>query len=411
MFMYGADGEISGTGVTKGYPIGFQLPFCGDKMTHFVVGAGGYVFFGTEENINVTWKANSKFAINAATGMKRVGFVGDGGAYVLPGGKISYKTEGTGDNAVLILQFENVGEGNGFSGYAAVNKQIRLTAGGDFQVNYTVLPDSPNNLKLRCGMGDLAEFFTTTYPTGGSWPDLEMVQKTVKYFEIADSKSEGSNYQITFAAPGGCVAPEAQPTDLQLVPTSVSVAGSFTASDTADSYLVVRRAPNGVTGTPEKGTTYEVGEQLGDAKVVYYGKGTTFNDTNVEGATEYVYEVYAANAEGKGGPAYQTENPLTGTAKTLCAAPSSVVLNSVTANSATYSVAVPNNEEVVILYTIYDDSTVSNEYNTGYFGNLTPDLKTGDVLPNPSGYNPCLQGATPANAGVVGYAGPPLTIS
>lgn len=401
--IYGVDGQVSGTGTPKGYSIGFDFPYCETTMKNFVVGVNGFVYLGASENVSVTFNGMNQHVIGNSKGANLVGAVAFGGVQANADTKVSYKVVGSGSSAELVVQYENIIEMQSmFAQSGPVDMQLRLKANGDIRFVFKNFTSLTKDLRLRCGIRN-ADYFMSIC---GTYPEIATEQTPNPIRDVYIPTTAEAGFYLDFKAPGGCVAPTAQPTDLQLTATSVSVAGSYTASASADNYLVVRRLANQTTGTPADGTTYEVGQKLGDATVVYFGPLTSFTDNNVEGATTYVYEVYGANANGEGGPAYLTTNPLSKQVSTLTAAPKDVTLVSTSATGAVFSVAVAGSEDVVLLYTKYDQKN-GNMGNMGYFGTVTPGLKTGDVLPNPEGYNPCTVAETaPANAGVVGYAGP-----
>jgi hypothetical protein len=115
-----------------------------------------------------------------------------------------------------------------------------------------------------------------------------------------------------------CTTPTAQPTSLILTPASTSIAGSFTASVSANSYLVVR-TPTAVAPTnPTDGITYAIGAGLG-GYIESIGASTTFTSTGLTPLTQYWYWVFAYNSVTcTGGPLYLAASPLSGNATTTC---------------------------------------------------------------------------------------------
>ncbi|HRI46849.1 MAG TPA: T9SS type A sorting domain-containing protein, partial [Ignavibacteriaceae bacterium] len=107
-------------------------------------------------------------------------------------------------------------------------------------------------------------------------------------------------------------APTAQPTNLVF-----SVSGSdpynnllsYTASGSAENYLVVRQVGSAPTFTPSNGTEYTAGAQTG-GYVVYSGENTSISDVNIT-AGSYYYIIFAFNGSGTG-TKYLTTNPLSG---------------------------------------------------------------------------------------------------
>ncbi|MEI6821613.1 MAG: glycine-rich domain-containing protein, partial [Bacteroidota bacterium] len=136
-----------------------------------------------------------------------------------------------------------------------------------------------------------------------------------------------------------CVAPTAQPTLLTFTPAVSSVSGIFTASASADHYLIVRSTASTLSATPVALTTYTAGTSLGGGTVVAYQTGTTFNDNGpLTTATLYYYFVFASNNICVNGPLYKTTTPLTSSTYTLCPAPANQPTNlAITASGSTAS--------------------------------------------------------------------------
>ncbi len=125
-----------------------------------------------------------------------------------------------------------------------------------------------------------------------------------------------SNTNTTLALP--CASPLAQPTALNLTAYSNSMAGTFTASASANGYLVIRTASSIAPTNPVNGTVYTVGTSALGGYIESIGAATTFNSNALTTTTPYWYWVYAYNAVTCiGGPLYLTSSPLKATATTL----------------------------------------------------------------------------------------------
>ncbi len=138
---------------------------------------------------------------------------------------------------------------------------------------------------------------------------------TVAYQTTAPLKANTT----TLLAP--CVAPTAQPTTLILTPAATSIAGSFTASGSADGYLVVRTTTSSAPTNPTDVTTYTAGASALGGLIIYSGSSTSFSSTSLTAHQQYWYWVYGYNNSCSGGPLYYTVSPLTGNSYTTCAAP------------------------------------------------------------------------------------------
>lgn len=167
--------------------------------------------------------------------------------------------------------------------------------------------------------------------------------------------------------PPPCIVPGAQPTALNLTATSVSVNGTFTASPSANGYLVVRHTSATLGGTPVNNTVYAPGAALGDGTVVYSGPLTEFSSTSLNSSTQYHFFVFAYNlSETCTGPVYRTTTPLTGNITTGPAAPATLTATPTSSSSIAFT-ATPNalNHNIIVAW------NTSNTFGTPT-GTLTP---------------------------------------
>ena len=166
---------------------------------------------------------------------------------------------------------------------------------------------------------------TTSYAISG------LTQATSYYFwvfSVNSSCSGGPKFlttspltgNVATTAPSACIAPNNAPTNLILTPTSTSINGSFTASATADGYLVIRSLNNTLSATPTNGSSYAAGSSFGGGTVVKFGVGNTFSSTGLATTTTYNYFVFSINNFNcTGGPLYFTTS-LKGTMATSSSA-------------------------------------------------------------------------------------------
>lgn len=175
------------------------------------------------------------------------------------------------------------------------------------------------------------------------------------------SRPKMSIDNISVSAIGSpCITPSAQPTNLNLTNVTASaIDGSFTAASPAvDEYLVVMSNNNSLTGNPVNGTSYNIGDGLGDGTVIARGAATSFSATGLSAASHYYFFVFAANSFCNGGPFYLTANPLindtiTGGGLPPCAAPiaqpTNLVFGTVTQSSIAGSFTATTADEYLVI--------------------------------------------------------------
>ena len=154
------------------------------------------------------------------------------------------------------------------------------------------------------------------YQKGTSFTDTSLTKGTHYYYIFASDTLYCTHSYLTTSPLTSnvfinCGIPLAQPTGLTLSNNGDSIIGSFTASASADHYLIVRCTIDPLTANPVNGTTYTVGNSLGGGTVVAFQTATTFTDNNVNPGIQYYYNVFAANCTGS--PQYLTINPLKAT--------------------------------------------------------------------------------------------------
>jgi endonuclease I len=153
-----------------------------------------------------------------------------------------------------------------------------------------------------------------------SFTDNGLSPTTQYYYFVFAYNNEnctgGPNYNVTLNAGSGnidttttlalapCVEPTAPPTALNLSATNTAISGSFTASTSANRYLVVISTSTPLGATPSDGITYTAGSAFGTGTVVSYGSSNTFNATGLTANTPYFIFVFAANGDCTGEPDY-----------------------------------------------------------------------------------------------------------
>lgn len=118
-------------------------------------------------------------------------------------------------------------------------------------------------------------------------------------------------------SPAVCASPTAAPTALAITVTNVTASGSFTASASADGYLVCRSTNVSLGFTPSNGSTYTLGQAVGNGTVVSFDNTTSFLASGLTANTTYYFTIFSANQFNcTGGPLYYTTASLSGSTTT-----------------------------------------------------------------------------------------------
>jgi len=107
--------------------------------------------------------------------------------------------------------------------------------------------------------------------------------------------------------------PVSQPTSLTFSDVKTySYKATFThANPKPGGYIVLRSKTHVVTGIPVDGTTYSIGDAIGNARVVYKGSDSTFTPRGVMAGTRFYHSVFSYNGTA-GSENYLQNSPLSG---------------------------------------------------------------------------------------------------
>ena len=294
--------------------IGFTFTFRGVAYTAFSVTANGWLCMGT--TIASTYTPISTGTSNDVIAPLARDLQG------LATGELRYQTLGSAPNRTLVVQwlhfakYGSNGTGDDFNFQVILNETTNVIdiVYGSF-VSNAILDATPQVGLSGAARTDFKNRTTTT-----NWSATTAGGSNAATCALTNIVYPATNLTFEFAPPPPCVAPVAQPTALILTPGVTNMLGSFTASATADNYLVVRSLSNSLSATPTNGVVYTVGAALGGGFVDYFGTARAFTSTGLTANTHYYYYIFAANNGGcTGGPIYLTSSPLTGNIFTLLA--------------------------------------------------------------------------------------------
>ncbi|QLH47189.1 MAG: hypothetical protein HWD58_17110 [Bacteroidota bacterium] len=102
------------------------------------------------------------------------------------------------------------------------------------------------------------------------------------------------------------------------------ITASFTASASADQYLIIQTTSPTLSLLPQDGVVYTAGSAIGNGTILQVSNQLFFTANNLQPATAYYFHVFSIRqAACNGGPRYLTLNPLliTQTTWALCPTP------------------------------------------------------------------------------------------
>jgi hypothetical protein len=376
----------------SGFPIGFDFAYDNQLMNCFAISSHGAIILGRNK-VTVDPAPASLLATNAAVSSweeGRVDVLGNimtgtpGHVYGTANTEISYKTEGTEPERVLVVQFKNyeVPLDNAATIRDEVNLQIRLYENSnkiEFVYNDWNHSGSTNRL-FRVGLkGSFPRNVHLRTSANQTWNNTAKSLDANINWSSTIAIPDGLTF--TFTSPGNCVTPADQPTDLLLNPSTEGISGSFTASASADHYLTLISKESALTVTPQDNQYYSAGDVLGNGTVISYDTIKTFAtlDTLLPATTYYIH-VFAVNSYCDFGPKYKT-NPLTASATTLPAAPAAFSVVDAEYDKITLSVTANSANQKVLIATVDSAATWSTSiYQYGNFGTPSGNLNVGDSI-------------------------------
>lgn len=164
--------------------------------------------------------------------------------------------------------------------------------------------------------------------TGNSFTATGLSPNTIYYFFVFSLNSQacinGPAYNInapltanqsTIPLPP-CTTPTAQGTSLAFRTANTSVSGTFTGTNSADNYLIIKSTNPVLSVSPADNTDYNSGDVFGNGTVLTTTSATTFYATSLTPNTTYYFFIFAVNKICSGGSKYNRINPLNGSTTT-----------------------------------------------------------------------------------------------
>ncbi|MEI6749522.1 MAG: hypothetical protein WCM93_10215, partial [Bacteroidota bacterium] len=299
--------------------IGFNFTWRGTVFTQFglaedgFIGLGSTLLISSDQALSADWMSND---VIAAFNADLVGVKANGA-------EIRYQTLGTAPNRYLVVQFKNFGfyTNSGNDGLPDFNFQVQLYETSNIiKIVYGPYAGIAGNNFVQVGLrgASSADFNDRTTTTDWSATTAGSYNYATCKYNPPTFVIPANGLTFSWAPPPPCATPAAQPTNLVLTPISTTVLASWTASATADKYLVIRSLSSTLGATPVNGTVYTAGSTFGSGVVDYWGSGTSYSSLGLTPGTPYYYWVFAAHNFCVGAPPlYLTTGPLSGNTTTL----------------------------------------------------------------------------------------------
>lgn len=283
------DGGSTWSVITTGFTNTVKSVFFTTNQIGFVSGAAGFIRKTTDGG--ATW--NTVPSLTTTENINDVFFVDGTLGYVACSGGEVWKTTDTGatwtleDQGIGSLENEHIFFPSASFGFVTTGSSYNYVT-EDGAANWVL-----NSIDAGATINDL--FFSSIY-TG---------------YMVCDN-----GYFVKFQSE---LEPEYQATGLafsEVFTTSMRV--DFTGSiDLPTGYIAIAKAGSAPAINPEDGSTYSVGQVLGDGSVVVFnGGGTSFSLTSLTANTNYYFNIYAYNGTGQA-INYKPSSPLAGSKRTF----------------------------------------------------------------------------------------------
>lgn len=354
--------------------IPFQFTFNGSSYNSIKVHTNGFISFGA----TVTTSTDP-----ISSGTSYAGLISPFGADLSSmfninnlTSSIDYSVLGTAPNREFVVQwshFRPYSSSPTATSYHDWNFQVRLHENGAIKYVYSLNSQgTPTATNAKVGLrGAASNDYVNRTASGTSsnnWNNSTVGTSSSSGIATNYSFLPSQGLTFTWNPPATCIAPTAQPTNLNLNNTGIIINGSFTASSpAADKYLILRNISGTIANPPVNGTVYTTGNNTTlNSYVAYYGANTIFENNynhGIKGNTKYNYTVYSVNSNCANGPLYNIPNPLTANITNCPISVSGIATSAITTNSFNINWSTSENGTANAINTILEVAIDSNFTN------------------------------------------------
>jgi hypothetical protein len=366
--------------------IGFNFVYNDSIYKKFSIASRGYLLFGTGDHATGN-PTNDGYAMVNSNWKHLIGVVIQNPFALTDSSSISYKLDGESPARVLSVQYKNMLFGASLfdTPSSSVNFQIKLyETSNKVELVFgksAIAPDVTIYARLGLKGNSSSDFHTRKTDT--DWTATTKSSSNSDYCSWSSSVYPDPGLIFSFTPPPACAAPESQPTELKLTPTTTSVNGVFKKTGTADHYLVLKTDVPALDALPENGTNYSAANTLGNGYVVLAGTDSVFLfSNNVLPNTTYYFHVFGYNGYCTSGPVYNTISPLSGQVTTAPDAPAALVID--TTSFTSIKISATNNADNDLVVVAVSNTVALNSaeqrLDYGVFGVPATPLEVGDTI-------------------------------
>lgn len=383
--MIDADGNMEFNAVedAKGFPIGFDFRYNGQKMKYFLIGTDLEVQLSPTETISTEIHKNLITGFTTDGFHDVIGMFPRNGVWGLDDTQISYWLEGNEGYRALVIEYKNLDFGNG-GGWGTEGE----VCGAKATIQYRLYEQSGNiEMKVK-GMKptDPGRYMFFRIGILGDSNDFVQVQSwdgTVISARDNSISYKADRYPVdgmvyTFVAPEPCVSPTVSGSDLQLASTTDQITGTFQIGN-GDHYIVLATTDETLSERPADMTKYKADDVIGNAKVIaIVDRGEFYGAQGMAQGTYNVF-VIAFNSLCMDGPLYCNEF-IKGTIALKPAKPAALTVADADKNTIKLSATDSGAQMVIAMTEERGLDQWGDPLSTGQFGEPTGNYNVGDAI-------------------------------
>lgn len=368
----------------KGFPIGFDFRYNGQRMRYFLINSDLRIQLSPTEYISTVLHQNTITWFTTEGIHDAIGISPRFGVWGREDSQISFWLEGEEEGYhTLCVEYKNLDFSNG-SGYgtegeycgARATVQIRLYE-HDSNIEIKVKgfqPTDPGRYNyFRIGILGLPNDFVQVQ----SW-DGSIVSSRDNSITYNKDQYPVDGQVYTFVAPEPCITPTSSGSNLELTSTTDQISGKFTVGN-GDHYIVLATPEETLYERPVNKTRYQVGDIIGNSEVIAITDKGEF--TSKDGLPQGTYNVFviAYNNMCMDGPLYCTDM-LSGTIELKPEKPASLAVVNTGKNSLTLKAEDSGTQMLIAMSEVQATDQWDDPTSYGVFGTPTGTCHVGDEI-------------------------------